>query len=414
MLSVPVSLRRYLKVAKGPKLFFIILALILVFNWLFFGSVILGPFGLGSTPASVKSFRHLLNPAYLNVLQNTAGFQGRATIPVKGREIIPNVNDAGTLKQLTLDILFGMQVQGTESGDDKRYFYTPDFFEDIETPEGEKTNDIQKIVSDFKSLGRKVFAGSNSPKVVLVVGLDFEKYEIDYLQKVLPNRQEYAAKYGYGLYARWVQEFTPRLQSYGNFGSNWWRVILLREAMSAFPDAEFFWYLDEKCLILRDDINLQRYLLEPGVLGQAMLRDHPIVLPESAVRTYRSVDPQDISIILTQDSYGLSTDTMIVKNDLYGKAFLEYWGDRLYRGYENFADNEIKALAHILQWHPYLLGRTAIVPSRMINSLHTDEKAKKDASRSYQKGDFVVNLRSCRLRTGCDALAVSYLNDVVK
>ncbi|QPG72761.1 hypothetical protein FOA43_000062 [Brettanomyces nanus] len=410
------AVRRFIRANKGPKSIIIFILLISLTNWVLFGNAFLGPLGKGSLPSSIKSFYHLMTPAYLDKLQTTYGFQGHDTIPVKTLEIVPDVQDASMLRHLGLDNLFRVEVHTKDSSEEKRYFYTPDYFEEVNV-EGEaiassSSKDIvQKAVVAFKRMGRTVYKGSKSPQIVLVMGLDFQKYEDEYALKVLPNRVNYASKHDYGLYVRWIQEFTPRLQESHNLDTNWWRPLLIREAMSAFPQAKYFWFLDERSLIMRDDLTLESYLLNADSLGKAMLRDQPVILPESAIKTYRNTAPSDVSFIFTQDSYALNTDSIIVKNDMYGKSFLEYWGDNLYRGYSNFADNEVKALTHILQWHPYLLSRTALVPPRMLNSIHTDEKAKKDSMHSYQKGDLVVNFRSCELGNTCNNLAEAYLKD---
>jgi len=414
-----ISLR---KVFSKPKIILIVTAIVFAFNWIVFDDPIKGPLGNKSLPPSIKSFRHLREPVYLNILHNSYGFQGSETIPVKTKELIPSVDDSSVLRQLTLDNLFKLEIHSGDEGDKKLFFYSDEFFhdpdadqEDSKKQKENKDTDAVKSIKlaskDFKKMGRKVYAGKENPKIVLVTALDFNKYDDAYLKTVAYNRIKYTKQQGYGLYERWVEEFVPRLQKTGNLGTNWWKIMLLREAINAFPHAEYFWFLDEKSLIVQGNVRIEDLILNPEMLQAKMLRDQPIVPPGSAIKTYKNTRPEDVSLILTQNNLGISTDSIIVKNDIQGKAMLEYWISKLYRAYRDFFENEVRALEHMLQWHPLVLSRTALVPTRLINAEIEKTDGKKNSAIDYQEGDMVINLGQCEKDASCVKLASKYLRN---
>ncbi|KAF6013892.1 hypothetical protein HII13_001141 [Brettanomyces bruxellensis] len=412
-----ISLRNIL---SRPKIVLTVTAIVFAFNWIIFGDPIKGPLGNKSLPPSIKSFKHLREPVYLNLLHNSYGLQGPETIPIQTKELIPSIDDSSVLRQLTLDNLFRMEIHSGDDGDKKLFFYSKEFYHDPEADQddakkqkekadSDAVKSIKRASKDFKKMGRKVYTGKENPKIVLVTAFDFNKYDDAYLKAVANNRMKYTKQHGYGLYERWVEEFVPRLQETGNLGTDWWKVILLREAINAFPHAEYFWFLDEKSLIVQRDIRIENSLLDPEIMQAKMLRDQPIVLPGSAIKTYKNTKAQDVSLILTQNNAGISTDSIIVKNDIQGKATLEYWDSRLYRAYNNFYQNEVKALEHMLQWHPLVLSRTSLVPTRLINAGIENKDQKKNSAVDYQEGDMVINLGECQRDGSCIKLASKYL-----
>ncbi|KAH3686249.1 hypothetical protein WICPIJ_002775, partial [Wickerhamomyces pijperi] len=125
---------------------------------------------------------------------------------------------------------------------EKLYFYSDDDdlndFNEIKDKSSSE-DPLDQSLKAFKEHGRKVFrpsSGKKSPEIVLVTGVDFEKFEQSHLTKIVQNRVDYAHANGYGLYVRWIQEFTPTLQEYNN-ERNWAKLFILRAAMHAFPHA---------------------------------------------------------------------------------------------------------------------------------------------------------------------------------
>lgn len=266
-------------------------------------------------------------------------------------------------------------------------------------------SDTARVKNNFKNHEKVVFRPKslkNYPKIVVVSAVDFDKYNMDSLAAIVQNRVNYAHEHNYGLYVRWYQEFAPSMNSF-NFltareRSKWARLFCLRAAMFAFPEAEWFWYLDEDALIMNEKVNLEEYLLDKEVLRRAILREQPVIPPNGLIKTYKNLQPENVKLIFTQLDSKIETNSFLVKNDEIGGAIIEIWHDRLFLNYNNFPFGPDSAITHILQWHPYVLSKTAIVPARTINSLHADhvsEGAKNGDHSHYFQGDLVAQWSNC-------------------
>ena len=86
-----------------------------------------------------------------------------------------------------------------------------------------------------------------------------------------------------------------------------------------------------------------------------MLKDKPVVPPDSVIRTFGNLKADRIDLILTQDGEGLSPGSFVLKNGEWAKFFLDTWFDPLYRSY-NFQKAEAHALVrsslfHLIPFH---------------------------------------------------------------
>ncbi|GMF07617.1 unnamed protein product [Ambrosiozyma monospora] len=184
----------------------------------------------------------------------------------------------------------------------------------------------------------------------------------------------------------------------------------MRAAMHAFPNAKYFWYVDQNSMILRSDIDLMSYILKPSSLGPIMLKEQPVLLPYGAIKTYKNVKPEDVSFIITQTTESLNSDSFILRNDVYGRGLLEFWSDPLFRKYPTFVNNVEAALTHLLQWHPVLLSKTSIVPARTICSTHDANGLVLPGQEAYRyhDGDFVVDFKNCGKDFHCESLVDTF------
>lgn len=182
---------------------------------------------------------------------------------------------------------------------------------------------------------------ASGPSIVLVLGLDGDHYKDDYLQKIVSNRKEYADAQGYGLYVRDVKDFDHRVIDPEK--TEWKKLPLLRAAMQDHPGAKFYWYLDQNAIIMNPNLNLEEHILEPKRLNSLVLRDIPIVPPDSTIRTYRHVPADRMKFIISQDHEGLQTSSFILKNEEYSKYVVDAWFDKLYQEY-TFAKKDKGAL----------------------------------------------------------------------
>lgn len=94
---------------------------------------------------------------------------------------------------------------------------------------------------------------------------------------------------------------------------------------------------------MNPSINLKSHVLEPEHLESLMIRDKPVVPPDSVIRTFSHLKGDKIDIVLTQDNEGLSQGSFILRRGEWAKFFLDTWFDPLYRSY-NFQKAEGHAL----------------------------------------------------------------------
>lgn len=380
----------------------------------FISSPITFMFTTKNAPSSITVFT---DPKYLGGKYQNGLTTNKKIIPEKNKYIFPLIQEAPILKEIGLDKLFTVV---TDNSNKKVYQYSPDYFDDIASTDdpdnsAEKNPDLQglKTYSDtikhFKDNGHRIYTGNEKPEIVLVTAINYEDFDPSYLVKIIQNRVDYAHFNHFAVYSRWVQEFTPIFQEYKNDPNGWSKIFILREAMYAFPTAKWFWFIDENSLIMRDDININDYLLKPNALAPIILRNQPLLPPDGAIKTYSNTLPENVSLILTQNVKGLNTDNFLIKNDLTGRAILELWMDPLFRKYPSFRKDESSALAHLLQWHPVVLSKTAIIPPRAIAAVAPEKsKGLKTNEFVYQDGDFVVSLNDCKAFKNCEDLLRPY------
>ncbi|WLF77874.1 putative alpha-1,6-mannosyltransferase mnn11 [Lodderomyces elongisporus] len=283
---------------------------------------------------------------------------------------------------------------------------------------------FMKAKNTFKNQDRVVYKpkpGAEYPDVVIVTVVDFDRYSLDGLSKIVQNRVDYAHFNKYGIYVRWKQEFTSQLGSLAALDdvekSKWTRLFALEAAMLAFPESSWFWYLDEDALIMDLNSNLNKQFLSAEILNQRILRDQPLIPPDGLIKTYKSTKPQNVKLILTQSDSKIETNSFLIKNDKasegFGKALVQIWSNSLYMNYQSFPYGPDSALTHILQWHPFVLSKTAIIPGKVIAASHDipkDDETKEGGKEKvgYEDGDFVVQWSSCKTAQECETILNIY------
>ncbi|KAK0706414.1 galactosyl transferase GMA12/MNN10 family-domain-containing protein [Lasiosphaeria miniovina] len=226
---------------------------------------------------------------------------------------------------------------------------------------------------------------SGKPPVVLVTVLDEVKYSKAYIDAVKENRIQYAERHGY-------QTFFPKVGDYDlkNAPASWTTVVAMRHALTKFPDCNYVWHLDQNSFVMNPRLKIEDHVMKSSRLEKLMIKDHPVVPPDSIIKTFSHLKGQDVDFVLTQDKEGLSSGSYVLRNGDWAKFFLETWFDPLYRSY-NFQKAETHALEHIVQWHPTILAKLALVNQRTINSY---SKASKGAE--YQDGDIAIRFVDCQ------------------
>ncbi|KAH8599149.1 galactosyl transferase GMA12/MNN10 family-domain-containing protein [Bisporella sp. PMI_857] len=263
--------------------------------------------------------------------------------------------------------------------------------------------------SAFLFLLSQIFGGAESippgtPPVVLVTVLDGEAlYSKEYIQDIKENRIEYAKKHGYAT-------FFPTENDYELSGSpvSWSKIPALRHALTKFPHSTYFWFLHQNALIMNPFIKVETDIMDPKVLESNMIKDQSIVPPDSVIKTFAHLKGSVIDFVLTQDKDGLAPGSFIIRRGDWAKFFLDSWFDPLYRSY-NFQKADTHALEHIVQWHPTILSKLALIPQRIMNAY--GEEGSADESGRYKAGDFVIRFAGCepaKASTSCEAEAALY------
>lgn len=75
--------------------------------------------------------------------------------------------------------------------------------------------------------------------------------------------------------------------------------------MTKYPKSTFFYLLSPHSLIMNPSISLKSHILDPKRLESLMIRDKPVVPPDSVIRTFSHLKGDKVDLILTQDDEGL-------------------------------------------------------------------------------------------------------------
>lgn len=321
-------------------------------------------------------------------------------IPASSSLIFPQVEHAPLLKEIGVR---GLYILRLEANGDKKYVIKP---EDKPLPDDEKkkiTSQTMLVKKSFLDHGKLVYRKNHSPETVIVTLIDFENYELETLVSVVQNRVDYAQKHNYGVYIRWIQEFIPLLASQNlEESGSFCKTLIMRAALHAFPNAKRFVFVEDTSLITDFKLSVEDNLLNPKILDVALLRDTPIS-PNSIIKTYKHLDLSDVSIVIPHTKENkILTSAFIISNDIYGKAFIEYINDPLIKDFE--WENLDHCIGHILQWHPALLVKTAIVHQKLLSSVYDEAYLKSEEvdTTHYTEGDFVANFPNCKRDKTCN------------
>lgn len=116
--------------------------------------------------------------------------------------------------------------------------------------------------------------------------------------------------------------------------------------MTVHPHSTYFFALSPHALIMNPSINLGSHILEQKKLESLMLKDKPVVPPDSVIKTFGNLKGDHVDLILTQDGEGLCQGSFILRRGEWARFFLDTWFDPLYRSY-NFQKAEGHALVRL-------------------------------------------------------------------
>lgn len=136
----------------------------------------------------------------------------------------------------------------------------------------------------------------------------------------------------------------------GDSPRSWAVVPAVRHAMAIHPHSTYFFHLSPHALIMNPAQSLKSHLLHRSRLESLMLRDLPVVPPDSIIKTFSHLKEEDVDLILTQDSEDLSPGSFVIRNGDFARFFLDVWFEPLYRSY-NFAKAETHGLVRSASSH---------------------------------------------------------------
>ncbi|KAI1456130.1 glycosyltransferase family 34 protein [Annulohypoxylon moriforme] len=225
---------------------------------------------------------------------------------------------------------------------------------------------------------------SGKPAVVLVTVFDDKSDNSAYHKNIRENRIQYAEKHGYGTLLAKIGDY-----DLNGAPASWSKVVAMRHAITKYPDCKYMWYLDQNAFIMNPSLKVEDYVMSASKLEANMLKDLPVVPPDSIIKTFSHIKGSDIELVMSQDKEGLASGSFVIKNGEWAKFFLDTWFDPLYRSY-NFQKAETHALEHIVQWHPTILSKLAIIPQHIINAYSSN-----DYGAQYKDGDIAVVFSRC-------------------
>jgi mannan polymerase II complex MNN11 subunit len=117
----------------------------------------------------------------------------------------------------------------------------------------------------------------------------------------------------------------------------------MRHAMASHPHSAYFFHLDAHALIVNPSKSLQSHILDKNRLQSLMLKDVPVVPPDSIIKTFSHLKPEDVDLIISTDNEDLNPGSFVLRQGDFARFFLDMWFDPLYRKY-NFQKAEMHAL----------------------------------------------------------------------
>ena len=139
--------------------------------------------------------------------------------------------------------------------------------------------------------------------------------------------------------------FFPNATDYEliNAPRSWAMIPAMRHAMTIHPHSTYFFSLSPHALIMNPTFSLTSHIMAPKRIESLMLKDKPVVPPDSVIKTFSHLRGYNIDLVLTQDMEGLCPESFVIRQGDWAKFFLDSWFDPLYRTY-NFQRAERHAL----------------------------------------------------------------------
>ncbi|RMZ86384.1 hypothetical protein DV736_g6393, partial [Chaetothyriales sp. CBS 134916] len=240
------------------------------------------------------------------------------------------------------------------------------------------------------------------------------------------NKRKYAERWGYHLE---IADMSTKKRYAHEWRESWEKVDTIRNAMTKYPKAEWFWWLDRNTFIMESSISLQQQVFNH--LEHTTYRDINHWNPLNITHPPRGdfLDPvtasasgdnltSSIDMIIPQDCGGFNLGSFFTRRSDFMDRLLDMWWDPvLYeQKHMEWEHKEQDALEHLYAAQPYLRSHIAFIDLRRINSFppgacpveNMEEKQRngeniEDARFHYSETDrdFVINMAGCEWGRNC-------------
>lgn len=245
------------------------------------------------------------------------------------------------------------------------------------------------------------FTRPQPEEIVFVLGSDGHSShgELDFnLKDVLANRAEYASIRGYHSFYYDTSHVDPEISPV------WRKMETLRQAFKTYPNAKWFWWLDQDALLMDYSYKVEDKILNGPALHQLLLKNEPLkqgiyhgdpVL--KTPNTYSIKDVNDMLIIVSQDQNIVNAGSMIFKRDPIIDILIDIWDSKLIiEGTEKLGHNEQDVLFNFMRYSPALSRRIGLVPQRTINGY-----SYRGADFGWSRGELVIHFAGCWVGHQC-------------
>ena len=260
------------------------------------------------------------------------------------------------------------------------------------------------------------------PSIVIVTVLDPFTMSEEYMSMLRKNRDDYAQRHNYLTFYTNISTYSESIYP---SPTSWSLIPALRHALKLHPTIDYIWSLTPHAIITTPSLSIYTHILSN--LTTLMQKDVPVVPPDSVIHTYSHITPASAHLIISQDMDNLAHTSFLLKNtpstststsDIgFAEYLLDAWFDPLYRTYA-FHLADLHALEHLVQWHPTITARLALIPQRTLNSYNFATAPRKQADENghtmkridengnthdilsihdsmWSEGDFLVNFKGC-------------------
>lgn len=160
----------------------------------------------------------------------------------------------------------------------------------------------------------------------------------------MPSANLWEPWIGYTNFFTNVKSYVPYLDDHPK---SWAIIPAVRNAMTQYPSSTHFFHLSQHSLIMDPSLSLKSHVFDKQRLESLMLKDVPVVPPDSVIKTLGYLKEEDVDLIITQDKESLVPGSFIMKRTEWSTFLLDAWFDPLYRSY-NFKLAEAHALVGFL------------------------------------------------------------------